>query len=204
MTGTLLGRGAVQAEFRTVKDLRSHRRRGRARGTKAVAPLGREQVSIPIPAGVDQVSLLGEVLEAMTSAGKEVATPGRPVAIISNVQIGACRRSRAARAQFVPPHLCRARITFISSARSASAHARAGRRARAAPSRPPRARVLRQRVDQVLVGHRRRHLRIEPAARGLSTSSASSRRRARRISSRSSSACLPLPCCRRAPAGRAE
>ena len=89
MTGTLLGRGAVQAEFRTVKDLYDRIGGGAGPGgTKAVAPLGREQVSIPIPAGVDQVSLLGEVLEAMTSAGKEVATPGRPVAIISNVQIG--------------------------------------------------------------------------------------------------------------------
>jgi len=37
--------------------------------------------------GVDQVSLLGELLDATTSAGREIATPGRPVAIISNVQI---------------------------------------------------------------------------------------------------------------------
>jgi hypothetical protein len=36
---------------------------------------------------VDQVSLLGEVLEATTAAGREVATPGRPVAIVSNVQV---------------------------------------------------------------------------------------------------------------------
>jgi hypothetical protein len=56
-------------------------------GTKAVAPLGREQVVITVPAGVDQVSLLGEVLEATTSAGREIATPGRPVAIVSNVQV---------------------------------------------------------------------------------------------------------------------
>ena len=51
-------------------------------GTKAVAPLGREAVSVSIPAGVDRVSLLGEVLEATTAAGREVATPGRPVAIV--------------------------------------------------------------------------------------------------------------------------
>ena len=88
MTGDLLGRGAVQTEFRAVKDLYDRITGGAGPGgTKAVAPLGREQVSITIPAGVDQVSMLGEVLEATTAAGREVATPGRPVAIISNVQV---------------------------------------------------------------------------------------------------------------------
>ena len=88
MTGDLLGRGAVQTEFRTVKDLYDRITGGAGPGgTKAVAPLGREQVSIIIPAGTDEVSLLGEVLEATTAAGREVATPGRPVAIVSNVQV---------------------------------------------------------------------------------------------------------------------
>jgi hypothetical protein len=88
MNGDLLGRGAVQTEFRAAKDLYDRIGGGAGPGgTKAVAPLGREQVSIAIPAGVDQVSLLGEVLEATTSAGREIATPGRPVAIISNVQV---------------------------------------------------------------------------------------------------------------------
>jgi hypothetical protein len=88
MTGDLLGRGAVQTEFRTVKDLYDRITGGAGPGgTKAVAPLGREQVSIIIPAGIDEVSLLGEVLEATTAAGREVATPGRPVAIVSNVQV---------------------------------------------------------------------------------------------------------------------
>jgi hypothetical protein len=88
MTGTLLGRGAIQTEFRSVKDLFDRIGGGAGPGgAKAVAPLGREQVRISIPPGVDQVSLLGEVLESTTSAGREVATPGRPVAIISNVQV---------------------------------------------------------------------------------------------------------------------
>jgi hypothetical protein len=88
MTGTLLGRGAVQTEFRNVRDLYDRVTGGAGPGgVKAAAPLGRELVSIEIPAGVDQVSLLGELLEATTSAGREVATPGRPVAIISNVQV---------------------------------------------------------------------------------------------------------------------
>ena len=88
MTGTLLGRGAVQTEFRNARDLFDRITGGAGPGgTKAVAPLGREQVSITVPAGVDQVSLLGEVLDATTSAGREVASPGRPVAIVSNVQV---------------------------------------------------------------------------------------------------------------------
>jgi hypothetical protein len=88
MTGTLLGRGAVQSEFRTARDLYDRVTGGAGPGgVKAVAPLGRESVTIEIPAGVDQVSLLGEVLEATTAAGRDVATPGRPVAIISNVQV---------------------------------------------------------------------------------------------------------------------
>ena len=88
MTGDLLGRGAVQTEFRAVKDLYDRITGGAGPGgVKAVAPLGREQVTIAIPAGVDRVSLLGEVLEAVTPAGREVATPGRPVAIVSNVQV---------------------------------------------------------------------------------------------------------------------
>jgi hypothetical protein len=88
MSGDLLGRGAVQSEFRNVRDLYDRITGGAGPGgTKAVAPLGRELVTITIPAGVDEVSLLGEVLEATTSAGREIATPGRPVAIISNPQI---------------------------------------------------------------------------------------------------------------------
>jgi hypothetical protein len=88
MSGDLLGRGAVQTEFRAVKDLYDRITGGAGPGgTKAVAPLGREQINITIPAGVAQVSLLGEVLEAMTPAGREVATPGRPVAIVSAVQV---------------------------------------------------------------------------------------------------------------------
>jgi hypothetical protein len=86
--GELLGRGAVQTEFRNVKDLYDRITGGAGPGgIKAVAPLGSERVSIAIPANVDRVSLLGEVLEATTAAGREVATPGRPVAIVSNVQI---------------------------------------------------------------------------------------------------------------------
>jgi hypothetical protein len=88
MTGDLLGRGAVQTEFRTARDLYDRITGGAGPGgTKAVAPLGREQISVSIPPNVDQVSLLGEVLEATSSSGRESATAGRPVAIVSNVQV---------------------------------------------------------------------------------------------------------------------
>ena len=88
MKGDLLGRGAVQTEFRTALDLHERVSGGAGPGgVKAVAPLGREQVTVSIPAGLDSVSLLGEVLDATTSAGRETATPGRTVAIVSNVRL---------------------------------------------------------------------------------------------------------------------
>jgi hypothetical protein len=88
MTGDLLGRGAVQSEFRTVKDLYDRVSGGAGPGgVKAVAPIGSESVLVTIPADVHQVSLLGEVLESTTAAGREVAAPGRPVAIVSNLQL---------------------------------------------------------------------------------------------------------------------
>ena len=88
LTGDLLGRGAVQSEFRKAADLYDRITGGAGPGgVKAVAPLGREEVSIQIPANVNEVSLLGEVLQGKTSAGRENAAPGRPVAIVSNVQV---------------------------------------------------------------------------------------------------------------------
>lgn len=87
MKGELLDRGAVEAEFRTARDLFDRIGGGAGPGSlKAVAPAGSETISITIPAGVDQISLLGETLDAKTSAGHEtVVMPGRPVAIVSNL-----------------------------------------------------------------------------------------------------------------------
>jgi hypothetical protein len=88
MKGELLGRGAVRSEFRTVADLFERIGGGAGPGgVKAVAPIGRETVRTTIPAGVTQVSLLGEVLDALTSIGRESATPGRPVAVVSDVRV---------------------------------------------------------------------------------------------------------------------
>jgi hypothetical protein len=87
MTSELLARGAVEAEFRTATDLFDRIGGGNGPGgLKAVAPVGREAVIVDVPAGVDQVGLLGETLDAITPAGHEtVVMPGRPVAIVSNV-----------------------------------------------------------------------------------------------------------------------
>jgi hypothetical protein len=88
LKGDLLDRAAVQTEFRTARDLHERITGGAGPGgVKAVAPVGSERIDIAIPAGIDQVSLLGEVLDATTAAGRETAAPGRPVAIVSNVAI---------------------------------------------------------------------------------------------------------------------
>ena len=88
LKGDLIDRAAVQTEFRSAKDLYERISGGAGPGgVKAVAPVGNEQISITIPAGIDQVSLLGEVLDAITPAGRESAAPGRPVAIVSNVTV---------------------------------------------------------------------------------------------------------------------
>ncbi len=88
MTSELLDRGAVQSEFRTAGDLYERISGGAGPGgVKAVAPLGKEEIKITIPAAVNEVSILGEVLDATTTAGRETATPGRTVAIVSNVRV---------------------------------------------------------------------------------------------------------------------
>ncbi len=89
MKGDLIERGAVEAEFRTAADLFDRIAGGAGPGgLKAVAPAGHEQIYITIPAGVDEVSILGETLDAVTPAGHEtVVMQGRPVAIVSNLLV---------------------------------------------------------------------------------------------------------------------
>jgi len=87
LKGDLIDRAAIQTEFRSAKDIYERIASGAGPGVKAVAPVGMEQISLTIPAGIDQVSLLGEVLDAYTPAGRESAAPGRPVAIVSSVMV---------------------------------------------------------------------------------------------------------------------
>ena len=88
LKGDLLGRGAVSSEFRTATDLLERIAGGAGPGgVKAVAPIGIETVSTSIPAGVTQVSVLGEILDSLTAIGRESAAPGRPVAVLSNARV---------------------------------------------------------------------------------------------------------------------
>ena len=57
-------------------------------GVKAVSPIGNEPVTVEIPEGIDVVSILGEKLVVVrTDATETIAGAGRPVAVISNVQV---------------------------------------------------------------------------------------------------------------------
>lgn len=86
---TLLTRALVQNEFRTAADLVDRVAGGAAPGgVKAVAPTGTESITVMIPAAEESVSILGEKLTVVRADGTDVfTTPGRPIAIISNVSL---------------------------------------------------------------------------------------------------------------------
>jgi hypothetical protein len=87
---TLLTRAVVQSEFRTAADLVDRVSGGAGPGgVKAVAPIGTESISVVIKAPEQSVSILGEKLtvDGPEGAGGDFVTPGRPIAIISNVQV---------------------------------------------------------------------------------------------------------------------
>jgi hypothetical protein len=89
MDNTLISRAVVQNEFRKATDLVDRIGGGAGPGgVKAVAPTGDEPITITIPESEDQVSILGEKLTYERFDGSATYTsPGRPVAIISNVMI---------------------------------------------------------------------------------------------------------------------
>jgi hypothetical protein len=89
MDNTLISRAVVQSEFRKATDLVDRIGGGAGPGgVKAVAPTGDEPITITIPESEDQVSILGEKLTYERFDGSATYTsPGRPVAIISNVLI---------------------------------------------------------------------------------------------------------------------
>lgn len=86
---TLLTRAVVQNEFRTVADLVDRVSGGVGPGgVKAVAPTGTESISVTIPAAEETISILGEKLAVIRADGTDnFITPGRPVAVISNVML---------------------------------------------------------------------------------------------------------------------
>ena len=89
MDVTLISRAVIQSEFRTANDLFDRISGGAGpAGVKAVAPLGQEAITITITEPATQVSLLGEKLTVDRLEGPATySTPGRPIAIISNVMI---------------------------------------------------------------------------------------------------------------------
>jgi hypothetical protein len=89
MDNTLISRAVVDNEFRKVTDLVDRVSGGAGPGgVKAVAPTGTESISITIPEEEEQVSILGEKLTVERLDGTATySSPGRPIAIISNVMI---------------------------------------------------------------------------------------------------------------------
>jgi hypothetical protein len=89
MDNTLISRAVVQNEFRTAANLVDRVGGGAGPGgVKAVAPTGSEPITIVIPEGEDEVSLLGEKLTVERVDGSATYTQaGRPIAVISNVAL---------------------------------------------------------------------------------------------------------------------
>jgi hypothetical protein len=89
MDNTLVSRAVVQNEFRTAADLVDRIGGGAGPGgVTAVAPTGTESVSVTIPEGESQVSILGEKLTVERADGSaNYTSPGRPIAVISRVMI---------------------------------------------------------------------------------------------------------------------
>lgn len=86
--GTLITRAVVLSEFRTAKDLVDRIDGGTGAPLKAVAPTGAEPIAVELSAELEEVSLLGEKLEATRADGRETyMSPGRLIATISDVKI---------------------------------------------------------------------------------------------------------------------
>lgn len=89
MNNDLVQRAIVVAEFRAIEDGFDRIGGGAGpRGLKAVVPVSTESVAVELPEAVVQVSLLGEKLTVERRDGQfTFATPGQPVALVSNIQI---------------------------------------------------------------------------------------------------------------------
>ena len=90
LDNTLLTRAAVAAEFRRAEDLLERISGGAGpSGVKAVAPIGSEAITLQLDAALTEVSILGEKLTMVGADGEPAtyASPGRPIAIISDVTV---------------------------------------------------------------------------------------------------------------------
>lgn len=89
MEGAIISRGVVFSEFRSAADL-IDRVRGStgSQGVKAVTPTGTERVTVALPEGVDQVSIVGQSLEVVRVDSRDTFQAiGRPVAVLSDASI---------------------------------------------------------------------------------------------------------------------
>ena len=88
-TGSVISKAAVVREFRSIDDLFDQIGGGaNPGGVKAVAPGQGEPVRVTIPTGLTSVGIVGARLAVLMRTNQEVFdTPGRPVAIVSNVRL---------------------------------------------------------------------------------------------------------------------
>ena len=88
LDNTLISRAVVQNEFREEADLVDRISGSGPGGVKVVAPTGTESITVTIPEGEDQVSILGEKVTIERLDGSATyAQLGRPIADISNIFI---------------------------------------------------------------------------------------------------------------------
>jgi hypothetical protein len=87
--GALVRQAVVQSEFRGLSDLVERVGGGTGPGgVKPVAPTGSEEIVLELAPNVTEVSLIGEKLTIERLAGTEIVTaPGRPIAVVSGVQV---------------------------------------------------------------------------------------------------------------------
>jgi hypothetical protein len=88
-TGSVISKAAVVREFRAVADLFDQIGGGaNPGGVKAVAPGPGEPIRVTVPTGLTSVGIVGTRLAVLMRSSQEVFdTPGRPVAIVSNVRL---------------------------------------------------------------------------------------------------------------------
>jgi hypothetical protein len=90
LDNTLLTRAAIATEFRRPEDLLERIGGGAGPGgVKAVAPVGMEPITLQLDAELNEVSILGEKLTVVRYDGESATytSPGRPIAIISDVTL---------------------------------------------------------------------------------------------------------------------
>ena len=87
--GEIISRGVVLSEFRTAADLVDRVSGGAGPGgVKAIAPTGSERIFVTVPAGIDEVSIVGQSLEVVRVDSRDTfRSLGRPIAIMSDASI---------------------------------------------------------------------------------------------------------------------